>query len=73
MIKGLKAYLKYIYSNFITGNYTLAILMIITISLYTFLFANTFIISAAIELIIGTAICISYSHYNYDKKFKEKK
>lgn len=65
-----KEYIKYIKSNLITGKYTLGFLMILTMIIYAILFSKYYILGSIIELIIGGAICISYSNFEYDNENK---
>ena len=71
----MKEYLNYLFNNLKNGNYTTGILIILTLLIYIFLLCfgikinNKFIcILAVLSLIFGTAICISWNNYYYDKK-----
>lgn len=70
----MKGYLKYLFSNLKKGDYTIGILIIITIIIYTIiltigLMSNKASIDllAFLWLLIGGGTCISWNNYWYDK------
>lgn len=65
-------YLKYLITNLKNKKYNIGILMILTIIMFSIIISQGYVLSGIIELIIGTAICISYSNYQYDMNNKLK-
>lgn len=70
-------YLKYLLINFKKGNYTIGLLMILTIIIFTIILSlcstthdKYLMIIPIVWLIIGCSICISWNNYWYDKNKK---
>lgn len=70
----MKGYLKYLILNLKSGNYTIGILIIMTIVIYTTILTIGLMYNKAsidilsfLWLLIGGGICISWNNYWYDK------
>lgn len=70
MIKGFLGFFKYLCVNIILGKFNLGIIIVGTLSLYTIFLTKFLILQAILTLIIGIALCISYSFYDLDCKNK---
>lgn len=73
----MKSYLKYLITNLKNGNYTIGILIISVLFIYTTILSVGLMYNKAsvnilsfLWLLVGGAICISWNNYWYEKNKK---